>query len=289
MAATVAQNPPSAIAPAALRRISWGAVFAGAVVAVAVQLMLSVLGIGVGASTINAQNSASPVAGLGLGAGIWFLISALISVYIGGWVAGKLAGVPTRSDGALHGLITWALATLALFYLLTTSVGAVLGSTASFLSGAAGVVSETANSSGSTLMNAVSDVTGATPQQIRNQAGDLVNDPHFKTFVSDVLHNGQVSPTDRQNLVTLVSQHQNISEAQADAEVSDWQQQLQQTSQSAKNKTKSAINAAASGAAKAGIWSFVMLILALICGCVGGGVGAPENSMLIPIRVRTLR
>jgi hypothetical protein len=196
-----------------------------------------------------------------------------------------LAGVPTRADGALHGLVTWALATLALFYLLTTAVGAVLGSTASFLRGAAGVVSKTAGSSSPVLTNTAADLTGTIPQEIRNQAGDLINDPHFKTFISDVLHHGQIPENDRQTLVTLVSQHQNVSQAQADAEVTRWQQELQ----SAKTKAKSAADTAASGTAKAGIWSFVMLILALICGCVGGGVGAPENSMLIPIRVRALR
>jgi hypothetical protein len=289
MAATIAESTSPAIAPAALRRISWGAVFAGAIVAIAIELMLGVLGVGVGASTINVHSDTSPISGLGLGAAIWFVISALISIYIGGWVAGKLAGVPSRTDGALHGFITWALATLALFYLLTTALGAVLGGTASFLNGAAGVVSKTTSSAGPTVMNAVSDMTGTTPQDLQNQAGALANDPQFKNFVSSVLHNGQVSPADRQNLVNLVAQRQNISQAQADAEVTHWQQELQQDSQELKTKATSAADTAASGAAQAGIWTFVMLILALIVGCGGGAMGAPENSMLIPIRTRTIR
>jgi hypothetical protein len=288
MAATIAESTSPAIAPAALRRISWGAVFAGAIVAISIELMLSVLGVGVGASTIDVHNNAAPMTDLGLGAAIWFVVSALISIYIGGWVAGKLAGVPTRTDGALHGFITWALATLALFYLLTTAIGAVLGGTASFLNQAAGTITKTASSAAPTMMNAVSDMTGTTPQDLQNQAGALANDPQFKNFVSSVLHNGQVSPADRQNLVSLVAQRQNISQTQADAEVTHWQQELQQTSQEVKAKATSAADTAASGTAKAGIWTFVMLILALIVGCVGGAVGAPEDSFLIPVINRPL-
>jgi hypothetical protein len=257
-------------------------VFAGAIVTLAVQLMLSVLGIGVGASTINVGRQANPMAGLGLGAAIWFVISALIALYVGGWVAGKLAGVPQRSDGALHGFVTWALATLTLFYLLTTAIGAVLGSTASFINGAAGIVSRNAATAAPGVMNAVSDVTGTTPQDLKNEAGDLVNDPQFQKFVTDVFENGQVTPSDRQAVVNLVAQHRHISPQQADALVSRWQQRLQQAAQEAKAKATEAADAAASGTAKAGICTFIMLILGLICACVGGVVGAPENSSLIP-------
>ena len=109
-ATTLNQIGGSAIAPAALRRISWGAVFAGAIVALAIELMLMILGVGVGASTLHTGASTEQMSSLGIGAGVWFVVSALISVYVGGWVAGKLAGIPTRSIGALHGFITWALA-----------------------------------------------------------------------------------------------------------------------------------------------------------------------------------
>lgn len=284
-ATTVNQVAGSAIAPAALRRISWGAVFAGAIVALAVELMLMILGVGVGASTLHPGAGTEQMSSLGIGAGIWFVVSALISVYVGGWVAGKLAGIPTRSIGALHGFITWALAMLTLFYLLTTTIGAVAGGAASLLTNAAGIAAKGVGAAAPASANAA----GVTPQDVRNQADDIVNDPRFQTVVGDIVRTGKVSPQDHQALASLVAQHQNVSQQQADNEVTHWEQTIQQDAQAAKNKANGVADVAAGDTASAGIWTFVMLILALICGCIGGAVGAPENSTLVPISVRPLR
>lgn len=102
-----------------LKRISWGAVFAGLVVALVTQLLLSVLGVGIGASTINPVSEDNPVTGIGLGAGIWFFVSTLLALFAGGWVAGRLAGLARKTDSALHGVLTWGSATLVTFFLLT--------------------------------------------------------------------------------------------------------------------------------------------------------------------------
>jgi hypothetical protein len=56
--------------PAALRRISWGAVFAGVVVATAVQVLLTLLGVAIGLGTVNPMREQNPFAGIGVGTGI---------------------------------------------------------------------------------------------------------------------------------------------------------------------------------------------------------------------------
>jgi len=119
--------------PGVQRRISWGAIFAGVVIALVVQLVLGILGIGIGASTIDPLTEGNPVSGVGVGAGIWFAVSLLIALFAGGYVAGRLAGIPHRQDGLLHGLLTWGLTTLLTFYLLTTTVGGLIGGTARVL------------------------------------------------------------------------------------------------------------------------------------------------------------
>jgi len=45
----------------------------------------------------------------------------------GGYAAGRLAGKPKESTAAWHGLTAWALTALVIFYLLTTTVGGLLG------------------------------------------------------------------------------------------------------------------------------------------------------------------
>lgn len=124
------------IGPAAYKRTSWGAILAGTTVVLATQLLLSTLGIGIGASTVNPLTEQNPMSGLGTGAAIWFGISTLLSLFVGGWVAGRLAGVPLKTDSMLHGLLTWGLSTLLTFYLLTSAVGGLLSGTVHAVGGA---------------------------------------------------------------------------------------------------------------------------------------------------------
>lgn len=110
-----------------LKRVSWSSVFAGALVALMVQLSLSLLGMGIGLSTINPTSETDAAEGLGTGAAIWYAVSSLIALFIGGWVAGRLARSEKTFDGALHGILTWGVLTLFSFYLVTTALGNVIG------------------------------------------------------------------------------------------------------------------------------------------------------------------
>ncbi|MFN6944716.1 MAG: hypothetical protein ACK4ND_07190 [Cytophagaceae bacterium] len=122
-----------------VRRISWSAVFAGAVLAIVTQITLTILGMGIGIGTIDVT-AANPAEGLGTGSLIWWVISNIISIFIGAWVAGRLAGIPRPFESILHGLLTWGVYSLFSFYILTTAVGSLLGGVGS----AVGQVMDTA-------------------------------------------------------------------------------------------------------------------------------------------------
>ena len=116
------------------RRVSWGAVFAGMVIAVVVQLVFSLLGAGIGLSTVDPLRHSTPdAATFGLGAGIWWIVSSVVALFAGGWVAGHLAGSPEATDSALHGLLTWGVATLVTVYLLASLLGSVVRGGASLV------------------------------------------------------------------------------------------------------------------------------------------------------------
>jgi hypothetical protein len=154
------ESPGTAAVPVPfVRRISWAAIIAGLAVALGIEL-LSLLGIGIGASTIHAVNGTSASAGsIGIGSGIWFLISTLLALFSGGWVAGRLAGMPRPIDGTLHGVIAWSLTSLVTLYLLTTAIGGILGGATGLLgsalgaagSGVAAVAPSAAQAAGSQL------------------------------------------------------------------------------------------------------------------------------------------
>jgi hypothetical protein len=117
----------SSVAPNYVRRISWGAIIAGLIVALVTQILLTMLGVAIGAATIDPLYEQRPLEGLGTGAAIWWVVSSLISLFLGGCVAGRLAGVPRKGDGALHGIIMWGTATLITFLLAGTALSGLFG------------------------------------------------------------------------------------------------------------------------------------------------------------------
>lgn len=143
------------------RHMSWGAVMAGTVVAVVVQLVLSLIGAGIGFSTIDPlRDSGSPDAStFGLGVAIWWTITSIVALFAGGWIAGHLAGSPEKTDGVLHGLLTWGLATILTVYLLASAVGSVVG-------GAASAVGTAVRVAGSGVAAAAGPVTDMAQQQL---------------------------------------------------------------------------------------------------------------------------
>ena len=131
----------------ALGRISWGAVIGGVVLALVVQILLGMLGLGIGLSTVDPATGDTPSAqAFGIGAGVWWIVSSLLALFIGGWVAAHLAGNPQRTDGMLHGLLTWAVTTLVTLYLIATGLGTLIGGTASMLGSVASSATQAAAS-----------------------------------------------------------------------------------------------------------------------------------------------
>ena len=93
--------------------VSWPAVIAGAVVAVAVGAMLNLLGVALGAGAFNPYDlDGGDVEGFAAAAGMWAVVANSIALFVGGAVASRAAKYADHHKGALHGLSVWALAFL---------------------------------------------------------------------------------------------------------------------------------------------------------------------------------
>jgi hypothetical protein len=112
--------------------LRWGAVFAGLAVGLATQIVFALIGLAAGLSAVDPQ-AADPIGAIPAAAGIWTGLSMLIAAFIGGYVASRLSGVSLRNDGALHGVVTWGVTTVAFVYLATSAAGALLGGTVNIL------------------------------------------------------------------------------------------------------------------------------------------------------------
>jgi hypothetical protein len=104
----------------------WGAVVAGALVALAAYLVLSMLGLGFGLGAVDVGSQAE-AGTITAAIGFWWSLSALVAFFLGGWVAGRIAGGPFAPEGIFLGVMVWAVVTVASFYLVTTTVSTVLG------------------------------------------------------------------------------------------------------------------------------------------------------------------
>jgi hypothetical protein len=135
--------------------VSWGAIFAGTLVSVGVWLLLHVLGIGAGLTSIDPTNADS-LRRAGIGTGVWSLLAPLIALFVGGLVVGRLAGPLGRLTGAIHGAVVWSLSTVSAVALVWVAATAVLGGAAA---------------AGSQLVSGAGDMTMSMMNGRNNQNG----------------------------------------------------------------------------------------------------------------------
>ncbi|WP_218082000.1 hypothetical protein [Anthocerotibacter panamensis] len=128
---TMAEAPPVRGWPAGYRdaisrdKVQWGPIFAGLVIALGSQLLLSSLGAALGLSSLATPRAQAP--GVGTAVGIWSLLSVFISLFIGGWFVSHLSGPLTRNNALLHGAVLWATSVALGSYLLANGVAGAFG------------------------------------------------------------------------------------------------------------------------------------------------------------------
>jgi len=272
------------------QRISWQAVFAGVILAVTIQLLLSMLGLGVGLGMVHTNAGSTPDAGsFGVGTGLWWLISNLIALGIGGYVAAWTAGITVRFDGVLHGLIAWGIATLLTFYLLSTAVGGLIG-------GAYSVVGSTLSAAGSTVKNAagpVAQAAGVSPDMMQQQVQGYLQptDPDpatmspqdaqkaIATELPTYVGGGTNAPAARERIITIMAAQMHVSHDDAAKRFDDLQARATQTKNQAIQTAKNAADQSAQAGSTAAYMAFGVLLLGGIVAAISGSL-ATRRRML---------
>jgi hypothetical protein len=270
------------------RRISWAAIFGGVILVVAVQLLLSMLGAGIGLGTVNTNSGATPDASsFGLAAGIWWVVSSSIALAFGGYVAAWLAGIEIRWDGVLHGLITWAIATLLTLYLLTSAVGGLIG-------GGFSVLRSTVSAAGSGLKDTAQPLAqsvGVSPDMLQQQAQAYLQpsnpDPATmspqeaqKEVVSNLVayaKGGPDAPAAKERVINIMAAQQHISHDEAAKRFGETQTKLQRARDQAVQTAKDAADASAAAASKTSFAAFGNLLLGAIAAALGGSLAVQRR------------
>jgi len=101
-------------------RISWGAILAGSVLAVALYFLLTLLGGAIGLS-VSGMTSAQ---GLGIAAAVWAIAVTAICLFVGGFVAAQFTTGENKREAAIYGLMVWAVVFAMLLWLMASGVKA---------------------------------------------------------------------------------------------------------------------------------------------------------------------
>ena len=279
---------------ASVRRISWASVVAGVFILLVVQMMLALLGVALGLFAASPDGGGSPSASsFGVGAGIYWAITTIIATFIGGWAAAYLNGQPGRTEGLLHGLITWAVATVILLYIVTSSVSGVIS--ASF--GAIGSVFQTLGQSAQSLAGGAMQVM---PGQVRQQVQDVLQQGKQQAqqaqgqaqqagqqaqasagtgstveAVQKILQGigPDAAPQDRQAAVDMIAKQTGVAPDEANRRLEQLNQTYANAKAQAENTARAAAEQARSAGAQAALWAFIAMLIGAVVGILGGITG----------------
>lgn len=277
---TVVVQPTATDGEPSVAGVSWAAVTAGAVVSCALTLLLLAFGVGLGLSVVSPWSGAGVSATtFKIGTGLYFIVIAMLSSSIGGYIAGRLRSrwVSVHSDevyfrDTAHGFVSWALAAVLGAILLVTPAANLVGAGL----GTAGQVAATASRSGpmdgyvDTLLRLASPSSQA-------QGADASREELGRLFTSSFRSGADIKANDREYVGKVVAARTGLSQADADKRVNDVIAQIKADSDAARKAT-----------AQLAFWLAASLLLGAFCASLaateGGELrdGTPRSRKLSP-------
>lgn len=248
--------------------VSWAAILAGALAALALTLVLLWFGTGMGFSVVSPWSD-SGVSGttFKIGTGLYLVVVAMISSAIGGHIAGRLRtpwyGIHSNETyfrDTAQGFLSWALASIVGALLLASAATTIISSTAGGLSQGAGTAA--AQSSGP-MSGYVDQLLRPDPTAATVPAGDAndIRDELTRLLTSSFSAERDLKPADRTYVAQVVARRTSLSQADAEKRVNDVVTQ-----------TKSDLDKARKAAAQLSFW----MAASLLIGAFAASIAAAE-------------
>jgi hypothetical protein len=115
--------------------VSWSAAFVGALATLAAIALFGLIGTALGFHLVGVENRVVDLNSVTLGTLAFSVFSAFLAAVIGGWVAGKIAGIRRSEPAMLHGAISWLTTLPILIALAALGAGSYFGGWYGGLSG----------------------------------------------------------------------------------------------------------------------------------------------------------
>jgi hypothetical protein len=253
--------------------VSWAAIFAGAFAALALTVVLTSLGTGLGLTTISAwPNSGASVTTFTISAGIGLIVVQWLSSALGGFLTGRLrtkwTGVHTHEvffRDTAHGFLSWALTTIAGTVLLMAAASSIVGGGVRAASTVAAGAAQAATFGVSgysvdSLFRSDHVDASASNQDVAAQATRIL---------ANGVRNGDVPPGDRTYLAQLVAAKTGIPQADAQKRVDD----TIASTQEAETKARQAAEAARKDTAAFAIFTALSLMIGAFVACAAAAYG----------------
>jgi len=167
-------------------RISWAAIIAGSMLALAGALLLTLLGSAVGLSVHDNVSGRS----LAVGAVVWAILVTAGSLFFGGFVASQMTTGENKVEGVLYGVLVWAVTFGVLIWLAAQGVKSGF----SAMVGMANAGNNAAATNGLTWIDMARnagvpeseiDRMRATVPDAAARARDAANDPNARQEIAD--------------------------------------------------------------------------------------------------------
>lgn len=208
--------------------VAWPAIFAGALGAAAISIVLLLFGSGVGLTAASPWPNSGVSAGtFGRGAAVWIIVVQWLAAAFGGYLAGRLRtrwasihGDEVFFRDTAHGFLAWAVATVIAFALLSIAAATTLAVKTGEPSVSASITEDGDVAVGpsvdayfvDTLFRSAGSVSEERAAQSRAEGARILN---------RALAEGSMDADDRAYLATLVARDANVSINDAQTRIDD--------------------------------------------------------------------
>ncbi|MFO7685938.1 MAG: hypothetical protein R6V60_07585 [Desulfobacterales bacterium] len=281
-------------------RVSWGAILAGAFLTLAMAWLMTLLGMAIGVSILDASEAAAMGAGFTIGTGLWMLLTALVAFFVGALLTARLARSADQMNGLLHGISLWSLTTVLMLVLsywgiagLFQAGASAVGSTISAAASTAQTGGQALTGSGRALAQAgdalaeskladqvISVLKRHASEQVSEYAGSDVTRAQAQRTIEQI--DADVLKTVSLHLITgdvqaaknALAANTALSSADIDTIVDKSKADVKEMADEFQKKAEEVVEAASSYV-QAALWAtFVCALLALAVSIAGGWIGA---------------
>ena len=278
--------------------VSWAAIFAGAIAAAALSLILLILGTGLGLSAVSpwAPNGIS-AGSFGVSAIVWITLTQLLASGMGGYLAGRLRSrwVSVHTDevyfrDTVHGFLAWGVASLVTAAVLASATGAIVSGGVQAGAGGAALTAAGAKKGGVSAGDAADYFIDSLFRKDPATAPAGTAVPHNTTDASPAtsaaevgriflnsIRSGALPPDDIRYVGQLVAQRSGLSQADAEKRVSETFTRLQTKLREAETAVRDAADKARKASAYAALWIFISLLIGAFVASLMATVGGRQR------------